>query len=68
MKLFRVAPGIYSLKTFCNWANPGLLRFIFVISNTNFTKKIVDVGGILTWIVGVKGKHADHLTTTTALP
>ena len=36
-------------------------------SNTFFTEKTVDASGIQTRIVGVEGKHADHLTTTTAL-
>ena len=39
--------------------------FVFLFfSNTNFTEKTVDVSGIRTRIVGLEGKHADHLTTT----
>ena len=35
------------------------------ISNTNFTEKAAGVSGIRTWIVGLEGELADHLTTTT---
>ena len=41
--------------------------FIFVLFNNNFYRKIVDLSGIRTRIVGVEGEYADHLTTTTAL-
>ena len=41
----------------------GLFLFF---SNANFTKKTVGVCGIRTLIARVEGKHADHLTTTTA--
>ena len=37
-----------------------------VFSNTNFTELTAGVSRIRTWIVRVQGKHADHLTTTTA--
>ena len=30
-------------------------------------EKTVSVSRIRTWIVGVDGEHADHLTTTTAI-
>ena len=43
-----------------------LLIFVFINNNFN-KKKIVDFSGIRTGIVGVEGKHADHLTITTAL-
>ena len=43
---------------------PLLSLFLF-FSNKNFTEKTVGVREIRTWIVGVEGKHADHLTTTT---
>ena len=35
-------------------------------TNTTFQKKLVGFSEIRTRIVGVEGKHADHLTTTTA--
>ena len=37
----------------------------FFFSNTNCTEKTVGFSGIRTQIVGIKGEHADHLTTTT---
>ena len=41
--------------------------FIYFLSiNRFFSEKTVDVTGIRTRIVGVEGKHADHLTTTPA--
>ena len=48
------------------WDNPGLFLFIFVLFNNNSNTKIVDLIWIRTRIIGVHGKHADHLTTTTA--
>ena len=47
---------------------PALASFLLfsVFSNTNFTEITVGVTGIQTRIVNVEGKHADHLTTTTA--
>ena len=33
-----------------------------------YDRTIVDFGGIGTRIVGVEGKHTDHLTTTTTQP
>ena len=55
-------------KNFKKWANPGLFLFILILFNTQFyRKKNVGISGIRTWIVGVEGKHTDHLTTTTAL-
>ena len=43
-------------------ANSGLCLFF---SNTKFTEKTVAIGGNRTQIVGVEGKQADTLTTTT---
>ena len=43
---------------------PALFSFF---SNTNLQKKTLGFIGIRTRIVGVDVKHADHLTTTTAL-
>ena len=55
--------SVRSLWTsFLKWANPGLFLFIFVFSNTNLTVKTVGFSRIRTRIVGVEGKHADHLT------
>ena len=51
---------------FKKWAYPGLFLFIFVLFKHKFYRKTVGVSGIRTRIVGVEGKHADHLTTTTA--
>ena len=47
-------------------ANTGLFMFIFVLFNKKFNRKTADYRGIQTRIVAVKGKHADHLTTTSA--
>ena len=45
----------------------GTFLFIFVLVKRQFyRKKTVGVSGIRTWIVGVEGEHADHLTTTNA--
>ena len=53
---------------FKEYANPSLFLFILVLfKHKFFRKKTVAFSGIWTWIVGVEGKHADHLTTTTAL-
>ena len=41
--------------------------FIFVLFKHNITERTVDFSGIQTRIVGVEGKHAYQLTTTTAL-
>ena len=45
------------------WASFCLFSFF---SNIYFTEKTVDICGIRTRIVIVKGKHADHLTSSTA--
>ena len=45
---------------------PGLFLFIFVLFKQSFTEKYLGFSGIWTRIVGVEGKHADPLTTTTA--
>ena len=42
-----------------------LSKFIFVLFKHKFYRKTVAYSRIQTWIVGVKGEHADHLTTTT---
>ena len=44
---------------------PGLFLFIFVHFKQSFTEKSVGISGIRTRIVGVEGKHANPLTTTT---
>ena len=44
--------------------NSASFLFIFVFQ-TQIYKKTVGLSGIRTLIVGVEGKHADHLTTTT---
>ena len=46
----------------------GTFLFTFVLFKHNITEKTVDFSGIRTQIIGLEGKHADHLTTTTALP
>ena len=52
------------------WIKMGQLRphfwFIFVRFKHKFYRKTVDVSGIQTRIVGIEGKHADHLTPNTA--
>ena len=47
---------------------PRPLFVYFRSFQQQFYRKIVDHSGIRTRIVGVEGEHADHLTTTTALP
>ena len=42
---------------------PLFVYFRSFRARTNFTEKTLGISGIL--IVGVEGKHADHLTTTT---
>ena len=44
---------------------PTPASFLF-FSSTKFTEETVEINGIRTRIVGVKGGHADSLTTTTA--
>ena len=39
---------------------------LFLFFSNSILQKIVDIRGIRTQTVGVKGVHADHLTTTTA--
>ena len=51
---------------FFQWANPGLFFVYFRSFQYQFYRKIVDLSWILTRIIGVEGKHAEHLTTTTA--
>ena len=50
------------------WANPGLFFVYFSLFKHNFTEKTVGLSGIRTHIVGVEGKHAENLTTTTTAP
>ena len=45
---------------------PRPLLVYFRSFQQQFYRKIVDLSGIRTRIVGVEGEHADHLTTTTA--
>ena len=45
---------------------PNSFCLFSFFSNTNYTEKTVDFSRIKTRIVGVEGKLADHLTTTTA--
>ena len=57
---------VFAIMSFI-WANLGLFFVHFCSFQTQFfTEKTVDVCGIRTRIVRVKGKLADHLTTTTA--
>ena len=51
---------------FFRGAIPGLILLICVLLKHNFFRKTVSFSGIRTWIGGVEGDHADHLTTTTA--
>ena len=41
--------------------------FVYFLSLQQFYRKIVDFSGIRTQIIGVEGKHADHLTITMAI-
>ena len=43
-----------------------LFVFLRYFQMQNFQKKTEGFSRIRTWIFGVDGKHADHLTTTTA--
>ena len=52
---------------FKKWANPCLFLFIFVLFKHKFYRKNVGISVIQTRIFRYEGKHADHLTTTTAL-
>ena len=65
-----LSPKIYAVSYFiCLFKGPtpaSFCLFIFVLFKHKLTEKTVSVSGIQTWIVWVKGKHADHLTTTTA--
>ena len=61
---------IIPCKQVCTVFKNGLtpayfLVFIFGIFKHKFYRKTVGVSGIRTRIVGVEGKHDDHLTTTT---
>ena len=56
-------PSMKIVKKMCQ--TPPICFLFF--SNTIFTGKTVGLSGIRIWIVEVEGKHADHLTTTTAL-
>ena len=63
--------GRSSLKRASRWlffrmGQPRPLLFICVLFKQKFNRKTVGVSGIRTWIIGVEGEKADHLTTTTA--
>ena len=55
----RIEHYFFLLKHFCTLGSN--------ISTTILHNEIVDLSGSRTRIVGVGGKRADHLTTTTAL-
>ena len=63
-KAKRVSLALVRINFFEKWANPGLFLFF---SNTDFIEIIVSSSGIQTRIVGIEGKHANHLTTAMAL-
>ena len=44
---------------------PGLFLSIFILFKHKFTEKAVGVSVTWNWIIGIEGKHTDHLTTTT---
>ena len=44
----------------------SLFLLIIVLFKHKFNRKIVGFMGIWTFIVGLEGEHADHMTTTTA--
>ena len=50
----------------CLFLKMGQPRPLFVLYENKLHRKTEHVSGIRTRIVGVEGKHADHLTTTTA--
>ena len=54
-------------KKILKWANPGRFLFILVPFQTQIVQKSVGFSRIRIRIVIVEGKHANHLTTTTAL-
>ena len=59
--------GINSAKeNVKNGSNSSLFLFIFFLVQHRFYRKNVYSYGSQTQIVGLEGKHADHLTTTTA--
>ena len=57
---------IYNLECFKNVPTTASFSFSFFLY-TNFTEKIGGFSGIQTRIIGVEGKHTDHLNTLTAL-
>ena len=59
---------IRAVLVFKNGPTPASFCLFSFFSNTNFKKKTVGFRGIQTRIVGVEGKHADHLITTTVHP
>ena len=59
--------GINSAKeNVKNGSNSSLFLFIFFLVQHRFYRKNVYSYGSQTQIVGLEGKHTDHLTTTTA--
>ena len=54
------------IKWFLNVPTQASFCLFLFFSNTNCTEKTVGFSRIRTRIVRVEGKHADHLTTTTA--
>ena len=58
--------GAIHKEAIFEWANPDLFLFIFVLFKHKLTEKTVGVSRIQTQIVKIEGKHAVHLTTTTA--
>ena len=58
--------GIILKLAFLNCTNPGLYLFIFILFKCKFYRKTVGFSGVRSRIVGIEGKHADHLTTITS--
>ena len=63
MKVFSFATPVEKMS---NWPSTVSFSFIFVVFKQFYRVNFVDFSTIRTWIVGLEGKHADHLTTTMA--
>ena len=57
----------FKYKCFLNGPTPVSFCSCSIFSNTNFIEKTVGIGGIQTHVVGLEGKRADYLNTTTTL-
>ena len=61
-KLLEMLKRQFLVKGIVKWVKPGLLLIYFVLFKHKFYIKTENFCRIRTWIVGVEGEHADHLT------